>query len=287
MGSDRYSWDLVGSDDQAPAHLAAARARIAELEAENKALKDATGGSREPTAPQPAATAYYIACRTCGASGGGMDPSAIPHARWCDNTSTDAASRALAEFKKFAGPDTWPDPDDVAQHVAVLSAALRRASLEDIEAAEMRLARFRGAIDVGDSAEVARLMDVPLVPMTEHAPRRDPADMEAHAANRSAGSRVGSVRADGDGPASVDGVLPAGAVDATMALQSLRPEQSRTEAARERALTERAAAWDQERAIVHRGRLVEFAARLELYAKAQTESCFAVPPVWPAEWGPM
>lgn len=186
----------------------------------------------------------------------------------------------------------WPDPDDVAQHLDVLEAAVRRAPLDLRDEAVDRLTMFRAAVACGTAAQVASQMDVPLVPMAEHGPRRDPDDMKALLSGasplrRSAGSRVEAVRVDGDGPAPVDGALPAGAVDATMALQSLRPEQDRTEAARERALAERAAAWDQERAIVHRGRLVEYAARLELYAKAQTESCFAVPPVWPAEWGPM
>lgn len=39
MGSDRYSWELVSDGNQEPAQLAAAHARIAELEAENAALR--------------------------------------------------------------------------------------------------------------------------------------------------------------------------------------------------------------------------------------------------------
>lgn len=34
MGSDRYHWDLVSNDDSCPARLAAANAKIAELERE-------------------------------------------------------------------------------------------------------------------------------------------------------------------------------------------------------------------------------------------------------------
>jgi hypothetical protein len=39
MGSDRISWVRVSDEDEAPALLAAARARVAELEAENAALR--------------------------------------------------------------------------------------------------------------------------------------------------------------------------------------------------------------------------------------------------------
>jgi len=39
MGSDRISWVRVSDGDEAPALLAAARARVAELEAENAALR--------------------------------------------------------------------------------------------------------------------------------------------------------------------------------------------------------------------------------------------------------
>lgn len=50
MGSDRSSWMRVGDGNEAPAQLVAARARAAELEAENAALRNGLAAREETIA---------------------------------------------------------------------------------------------------------------------------------------------------------------------------------------------------------------------------------------------
>jgi hypothetical protein len=187
--------------------------------------------------------------------------------------------------------ETWPDPDDVEAHEATLRASVSRHQYSDdlelARASDDRLKAFLAAREVSDVAALCEQMDIPPAPCTEHEPRRAVPEMVL-APDRHGVSAVTLAVVDGDGPPIVDGVLPRGAVDELVRLrQGMRPAQEMAEKERVEAAAVRFAAWDPEQAMVHRGRLVEFAARIERYAKEQSERCGVVAPVWPEEWGPM
>ena len=159
--------------------------------------------------------------------------------------------------------EEWPLPEDVAAHEDVLIARLVRVdfmSPRDMRAAVDALCAFRIARRDGDRAKLLALMDVPA----------DPRPMT-----------------EGD-PAITGIALPRGSVWAWAHEESPSPaavQRSKDEDAFRRKLAEvRFGRWNHEAAMVHKDRLRQHAALLRLWAQGELGE---LPPVWPAEWGPM